>query len=1166
MDKRSVSVYRNSFDTVGVTTTLEAVIQRIQTGKNGLVEKTRYCNALAITEPAEYKKYKEKELPAVTFSGTFPKGKRKAQHLSEHSGDVTLDIDGLTAEQIPELLAALAQNPYVRLAFVSPSGVGIKVIVRVDPIPTNDIEHKGAYQACLDFFDDLATEYGFTIDTSGKDCSRLCYLSHHHTAIVHTETPPIDWDKADWLTAEKKKNERFEADAKIAYTGEVDITALVHIDPNDLDYNQWLSVITACKQAGLTWQQVDLWSRRGGVRYTEGEVEARWQGLRLDVSWGAVVNLAKENGYKPTRPKAKLRQQIDAETEPTETLDANRENREKATDAFLTAEPETLHVFLVKDSTGTGKTYTLFLKSQQHGKRTLAQVPHTDLAAQAVSIAWENGYKNPFHLLGRGHNWDDSGIAEIPVEARTADLFEKNNCIMFDAVQEYTEKRLAPRTYCEHRCEFRDGCLHLAQYEGLGDRDFVASCTPNLLFDLNMRGYLQSLVTATDEPTDEELAIDAILGTQSEATPEFDFAIVDDYGINALYTDITFSQKEFKALKKAWRGTPTADFAKQLLKAFKKKKPTGILKALRNAFESTAEHHAEISEALTQHARNGIVEYAARPKGSQESQRLLSEKQVIYSDGGTQFIPVDFDAYKELTKKGIPTVHPQKIETQEIGEQVRVPHTPTHALIAGVSVEKLTPIWQKGATPIELLDIFLNSIGNDKNAPINRTFRAGDPPKPVLTFSIPPQAPAGILPHIAMLSATTKPADTQHAFDGQPVTFSEHTGGNLQWADGVQVYQFQDARLTAGSVFEYPKDSDGKRKLQETPIGLTATAENRLAKLNDWAKAVEGKTAFISYKEFIDEPFGEAVEGFDIVTHFDRVAGLNFDDLKFLVVFGYPKVKHEILMGHARKQCASDNTPLPKADLSLTDDNGKPISEYIQLTEEAEYVENGISITERRYKDPRLEKIRHQLATEKLEQAVGRARLPVWTDTNTLIFTDAPIGNITDRATLFSTAAFNLAETHSGLSEAMDRIQDAEATGDVKTVMETKQVSERTARRQTEATRDNKKAERDKQIIALHQQGKSQREIRDALGISLGTVNKVLKGVQKRTWPISTYNWTCPKMNTPDNPDRPCLEGDSDQEAEIFRRYDAGQTQEAIKDALGIGIATVNRVLNTRDF
>ena len=43
-------------------------------------------------------------------------------------------------------------------------------------------------------------------------------------------------------------------------------------------------------------------------------------------------------------------------------------------------------------------------------------------------------------------------------------------------------------------------------------------------------------------------------------------------------------------------------------------------------------------------------------------------------------------------------------------------------------------------------------------------------------------------------------------------------------------------------------------------------------------------------------------------------------------------------------------------------------------------------------------------------------------------------------------------------------------------------------------------------------------------------------------------------------------QGNADRNAEIFRRYDAGETQKAIKDALGIGLATVNRVLNTRDF
>ena len=183
-----LSIYRSSNDTQGSTVTLQAIKERILDGKRGLDEKTRYCNATAITDPPAYKIYKEKNLPAVTFSGTFPKGKRKAQHLIRHNGYITIDVDGLTAEQIASLLAELAQMPHVVMAFISPSGKGIKVIVRVDPIPQNALEHKGAYQACLDFFEDLADEYQFEVDTTGKDCSRLCYLAHDPLAIFHTES------------------------------------------------------------------------------------------------------------------------------------------------------------------------------------------------------------------------------------------------------------------------------------------------------------------------------------------------------------------------------------------------------------------------------------------------------------------------------------------------------------------------------------------------------------------------------------------------------------------------------------------------------------------------------------------------------------------------------------------------------------------------------------------------------------------------------------------------------------------------------------------------------------------------------------------------------------------------------------------------------------------
>ena len=209
---RRIGCYENSKDTIGIHTSLNAAIRRIKDGKNGLDEKTRYCNALANTEKVKYRDWKADNLPAVTFSGTFPKGKRLAKHLTQHSGQVTLDIDGLNPADIPYILATLAQMPQVVLAFVSPSGNGIKVIVSVTPIPANDPEHKGAWAACRDFINPLAEEFEFTVDPSGKDVSRLCFLAHDPLAIVNKNPVPIQWDRDAYLAnLEKQKEKRANA-------------------------------------------------------------------------------------------------------------------------------------------------------------------------------------------------------------------------------------------------------------------------------------------------------------------------------------------------------------------------------------------------------------------------------------------------------------------------------------------------------------------------------------------------------------------------------------------------------------------------------------------------------------------------------------------------------------------------------------------------------------------------------------------------------------------------------------------------------------------------------------------------------------------------------------------------------------------------------------------
>ena len=330
---------------------------------------------------------------------------------------------------------------------------------------------------------------------------------------------------------------------------------------------------------------------------------------------------------------------------------------------------------------------------------------------------------------------------------------------------------------------------------------------------------------------------------------------------------------------------------------------------------------------------------------------------------------------------------------------------------------------------------------------------------------------------MAMICATSQPDDTKRPFTGQPVTFSEHTSDKSQWADGVAVYQFQDARLTSASVFEYPVDDDGKRILPSDPIGLTATAERRISQLNEWAKSIDGLTAFISYKEFTDT-FSSDLDNFDTVTHFDKVAGLNFDGLKYLVVFGYPKVKHDVVMTNASKQFVSDHERLPKGT-------------YDELTEVNEYTDDGLTITERRYIDPRLEKIRLQLSTEKLEQALGRARLPRWTDTTTILFTNTPV-SATSRATLFTDAAFSIATAPSDLPAAAQRIIDAEQSGDVQAIMETTGVSERTAQRRSQPSKKDAKAERDAEIIQRFKDGNSKKQIATDLDIGQATVKRVL--------------------------------------------------------------------------
>ncbi len=79
------------------------------------------------------------------------------------------------------------------------------------------------------------------------------------------------------------------------------IEILKYIDPSRLNYQEWVNVGMALKDAGCPCDVWDRWSRKD-IRYHEGECEKKWQGFsgsEEPVTAGTIYHYALEQGYRP---------------------------------------------------------------------------------------------------------------------------------------------------------------------------------------------------------------------------------------------------------------------------------------------------------------------------------------------------------------------------------------------------------------------------------------------------------------------------------------------------------------------------------------------------------------------------------------------------------------------------------------------------------------------------------------------------------------------------------------------------------------------------------------------------------------------------------------------------------------------------------------------------
>lgn len=142
---------------------------------------------LSLKEEEKYKKIKNR-LPAVAFCGTFAKG-HKAEECVSYNNLLVIDIDKLKDEEMNAVKKVLQQEPCIASYWVSPSGRGYKGLVKLEydafysDIP-NKVKHKMAFRQLFTY---LFKTYEVSLDNSGSDICRLCYMSSDSGLVIKNE-------------------------------------------------------------------------------------------------------------------------------------------------------------------------------------------------------------------------------------------------------------------------------------------------------------------------------------------------------------------------------------------------------------------------------------------------------------------------------------------------------------------------------------------------------------------------------------------------------------------------------------------------------------------------------------------------------------------------------------------------------------------------------------------------------------------------------------------------------------------------------------------------------------------------------------------------------------------------------------------------------------------
>lgn len=271
----------------------------------GMIRDQDFAEGVALVRAAsneDARKAAKIKLPAVQLSGRVTQGKRGQaiqQGRFEHSGYLQLDVDddglnGMTPEDARDMLD---KDPHVLSAFISPSGEGVKALLRIKPCLTDE-EHKIAFAHAAEY---ILASYGFALDKGTKDTGRLCFLSAdkectwnpfpEEFVIPEPQGAPPQAAKPQVDVPPPREDDNF----SLAKTPE-DVRALLAAIAPRPEYMEWLTICSAVWDALGEIEGTALlqeWSPEESA----GEYTNKFKDRLKNVHAGTLVSIARANGF-----------------------------------------------------------------------------------------------------------------------------------------------------------------------------------------------------------------------------------------------------------------------------------------------------------------------------------------------------------------------------------------------------------------------------------------------------------------------------------------------------------------------------------------------------------------------------------------------------------------------------------------------------------------------------------------------------------------------------------------------------------------------------------------------------------------------------------------------------------------------------------------------------